>query len=141
MLDLPTEIKSRILESHLELVRIFFEANELKDIYITTYKETYYVGTEDEETYKLLIFSFYQGTETAEKITYMAMRHSGFLNMIYDYLLRCNLDIFDIEPDPEQDKRIKEEIRRTKKLEKEQQERRKNLDKDFDEHMKKIGLR
>lgn len=141
MLDLPIETKSRILEAHLELIKIFFEANDLKDVYINVYKETYFDGTENEETYRMLSFSFYQETETAEKITYMAMRHAGFLNMLYDYLLKCNLNIFDIEPDPERDKNVKEQARRTKKLEEEQQERKRNLDKDFEEHMKKIGLR
>lgn len=139
MLDLPIETKSRILEAHLELIKIFFEANDLKDVYVNVYKETYFDGTEDEETYRMLSFSFYQETETAEKITYMAMRHAGFLNMIYDYLLKCNVS--DIVPNPEKDQRIKEQHRRSKKLEEEQKERKKNLDKDFEEHMKKIGLR
>ncbi len=141
MLDLPVETKSRILNSHLELVKIFFDANDLKDVYITTYNETHFEDTEDEITYTLLSFSFYPETDTAEQITFMSMRHAGFLNMVNHYLLKCGVSILDLEPNPKKHKEDKEKARRDKKLAEEQQLRKANLDRDFEEHMKKIGLR
>lgn len=141
MLALPTEIKSRILETHIELVKIFFTANDLKDVYITSYPETYFEGTEDEIVYKMLSLTFYSNTETSEQITFMSMRHAGFLNMINDFLLKCGVSAFELEPDPKSDKEKNEKKRRDKELDEEQKLRRETLNRDFEEHMKKIGLR
>lgn len=33
---------------------------------------------------------------TCNKITYMALVHAGFQNMLEDYLLKCGVSIYDI---------------------------------------------
>jgi len=96
-------IETEIPADHLELITIFLKANELDaDIFCEIDRNL------NRQTIKI---SYNEKNEDlCSKITYMSLRHLGFLNMLDDFLLKCgvepyrlrhsvskNIDLFDSE--------------------------------------------
>lgn len=84
-------IETKINVDHLELIKIFLEANELNAI-----------ANEDEIIIRGVIhkaLSIVVWDEDSEiKLTFMGVRHAGVLNMLDDYLLKCGVAVDTINP-------------------------------------------
>ncbi len=87
-------VETTISATHLSLIDVFFQANKLDGVVISDYEHDIR-GTK----HIMLRLSWMDANyETAEKITYMAMIHCGIQNMLEDYLMKCNIDPFDLQP-------------------------------------------
>ena len=73
------KIKTTISEGYLDLLKTFAKANELD---LTFNSNGQHVEIE-----------YNDDSDTASKIMYMSIVHCGFLNMIYDYLKKCGVDM------------------------------------------------
>jgi len=78
-----TTVNTQISDGYIELIKIFFNANEL-DVAIEEYKHT-------ETDLTFLRLSYEENSDTAYQITFMSVRHLGFENMLCDYLIRCGI--------------------------------------------------
>jgi hypothetical protein len=101
-------IQTTISTDHLELIKIFFEANELPDVRIYTYNKQ--IGM---FAHRMIEVAYENNSDTAEKITFMSMIHAGFLNMLDDYLMKCGVSVWELQPKTikEQELKVKQEAR------------------------------
>ena len=92
------EIKTTINVSHIDKLRIFFQANELPGIILSDYRV---VVSSDEKVdglfveryYKAIIVSYDENDDnTAGSITTLALKHAGVENMLVDYLNRLGTE-------------------------------------------------
>ena len=85
-------IDTQLDVEHLELIKIFIDANELVGIVIRQvpmeYNKRHHMVLQLESTHDL----------TSEKLTFMGYRHSGVLNMFDDYLLKCGVPHDALKP-------------------------------------------
>jgi len=85
-------IKTRLDIAHLELIKIFFKANELVGMNITEdtmeVRGRYHMVLQLESTYE----------PTSIALTFMGVRHCGVLNMLDDYLLKCGVPMDALQP-------------------------------------------
>lgn len=85
-------IDTQLDVDHLELIKIFIDANELVGVVIKqvpmTYNGRHHMVLQLESTYDL----------ASEKLTFMGYRHSGVLNMLDDYLLKCGVPYDALKP-------------------------------------------
>jgi len=87
-------VETDLSNAHLELVRIFFTANELDRVYVNEYQKNI-----RGMTHVMLQLSWDDNDEeTASKITYMAIVHLGINNMLDDYLMKCGVDVWHLPP-------------------------------------------
>lgn len=88
---------------HYDLIRIFFEANELLDLGFTldiVDIESPLSYSVDGREYiitnvkKVLSYSYdAENVDAAGKIMHMSIKHLGFTNMLHDYLNRCGYTV------------------------------------------------
>jgi hypothetical protein len=112
-------IQTNLSTDHLELIKIFFEANELPNVRIYAYDKQMGMFS-----HRMIEVSYDdQDGETGEKITYMSMVHAGFCNMLDDFLMKCGVDVWKLAPKTikEQELKEKEEERDRKMQEQFQQ--------------------
>jgi hypothetical protein len=109
-------VETSIDIAHLELIKIFFQANDLIVVLDTVYKP--FPNRTVELPY--ISIKYDNDGETAVKLSYMAMVHSGFNNMLEDYLLKCGISARHISP-PIPPSAV--------------------TDEDLEDHLTKIGLR
>lgn len=86
-------IETSLKAEHIELIKIFFKANNLDDVEISTYTKK--MG---ELLYNLISIGYNDKSESAEKIVYMSLRHLGFQNMLDSYLIQCGVSPFNLSP-------------------------------------------
>ena len=132
-------IKTQISYGYKILLETFFKANDLTVACVERYEEiivssgsrinlltheraplTGIVTTT--RVYATLVFQ--DDSETAEKITFMSYIHSGFENMLCDYLIRCGVSANQISIGSYTEKRDMQE-----------------LDKQWEDHRKTLGFR
>lgn len=90
-----TIIQTQISEEHLELLKLFFKANELPNVNISTYAK------EEKYMHNFIELSFDDNDEdTSSQLMYMSIRHAGFENMLEHYLLKCGVSIKILSPMP-----------------------------------------
>ena len=106
-------IETDISWGYVELIKIFFKANEL-DVCCEERKAS---------LISKITLSYEDNSETALSITFMSYRHLGFENMLYDYLKRCGVDLSMIPIGRFLEKRDMDK-----------------LDKEWQDHRKTIGL-
>src|SRR3954468_19512056 len=85
-------IETRLDIAHIELIKIFFQANDLTGVNITE-------GTMEvrgRHHMVLQLESTYEPTSVA--LTFMGVRHCGVLNMLDDYLLKCGVPMDALQP-------------------------------------------
>lgn len=75
-----TIVNTNISWGFLNLIKIFFEANNLK---VTCIER----GISE----KKITLEYEDDSDTAMSITFMSVRHLGFENMLCDYLIRCGI--------------------------------------------------
>lgn len=78
-------IQTELPADHLELVAIFLKANDLDaDISCEVNRNL------NRQTIKISYNE--ENEDLCSKITYMSLRHLGFLNMLDDFLLKCGIE-------------------------------------------------
>lgn len=77
-----TEVKTNISYGYLELIKVFAKANSLELILEP-------LGLPGQEKIKI---SYEDGSDTSFSITFLSVRHLGFENMLWDYLIKCGVD-------------------------------------------------
>lgn len=107
-------IETNLKAEHIELVKIFFEANEMPDVVVSTYAKR--IGLLE---HILILLDYEDSSDAAYKISFMSFRNSGLINMLEDFLIKCNVSPFDLNPS-ESNERV--------------------TDEDLDRHFMKIGL-
>jgi hypothetical protein len=85
-------IETELDPAHLELMRIFFKANDLRGIIVHN-KKVMIRGVE--HTFLHFETDF---EETELKLTFMALRHAGIRNMFDDFLLKCSIPVDALQP-------------------------------------------
>jgi len=112
-------IETRLDIAHVELIKIFLKANELVGVNI---KEA---TMEVRGRHHMVIHleSTYEPTSIA--FTFMGVRHSGVLNMLDDYLLKCGVPMDALQP-----KSYHRQL---------QEEKEAKQNEDFVEHLEKIA--
>jgi len=119
-----TVIQTDLSIVHIELIKIFFQANELPNVI---------VRESDKQMglfYHKVIEIEYNDDDTSSAIIYMSMRHSGFKNMLDDYLLKCGVSPWELQPATIREQQLAEDTQ--KRIEKDKQK-----DKEFDEYFNK----
>lgn len=86
------KVESTLCISHEELINTFIRACELDDLVVQHDKMKV-----NSQLHDVLSFQC-NNPETESKITFMSIRHSGFLNMLDDYLLRCGVPPDALQP-------------------------------------------
>jgi hypothetical protein len=81
------ELQTHFGVEHSALLEIFFKANKL-DVKISEYHYRY-----NERNHKYIELVWDDTSETGVQISYMSMVHMGFLNMLDDFLLKCNVPV------------------------------------------------
>jgi len=85
-------IETRLDIAHLELIKIFFKANELVGVNIKQatmeVRGRHHMVIHLETTYE----------PTSIALTFMGVRHCGVLNMLDDYLLKCGVALDALQP-------------------------------------------
>lgn len=95
-------INTKIDVVHLELINIFIKANDLVGIVVSS--EPYEINGRFHMTLRLTpTFE-----DTSATLTFMGIRHSGILNMLDDYLIKCGVPWDAISP-PSIHRQIQEE--------------------------------
>ncbi len=86
------KIETRLDIAHVELIKIFLEANELVGVVIKEatmeVRGRHHMVIHLESTYE----------PTAIALTFMGVRHCGVLNMLDDYLLKCGVPLDALQP-------------------------------------------
>lgn len=85
-------INTKIDVVHLELINIFIKANDLVGIVVSS--EPYEINGRFHMTLRLT--STFK--DTSATLTFMGVRHSGILNMLDDYLIKCGVPWDAISP-------------------------------------------
>ena len=89
-----TIIKTELSARHLELIKLFFNANDLPGVVVDTYNDLI-------NGYNVVCIQLsYEETDydTSSKITFMAIIHCGVANMLDDFLLKCGVDVRLLRP-------------------------------------------
>ena len=108
---------SKISWGHLELLEIFFKANNLD---VTCLMNTI-------KSLPQVDFYYEDDSDTAMTLTFMGVRHLGIENMLCDYLINCGVPRFNIAGGGSSGNRpVKRDM--------------KKLDQEWEEHKKKIKL-
>lgn len=108
------KIQTELLSMHLELVKIFFEANELKDVVVGEYPKI-----RNKISHNLIEVSWDDESESGQKILQMSIINYGFNNMLDSFLIKCGVSPFHLHLSAEHD----------------------YVDTDLETHFMKIGLR
>lgn len=77
---------------HRSLIHTFILANELDGIYV---EES---STEIRGNYHKVLALRCESEDSQIKLTFMGLRHSGILNMLDDYLLKCGIKWDALKP-------------------------------------------
>lgn len=85
-------IETMLSTDHIELIKIFIDANELRGMTVLEAK------VDIRGTNHSFIHLACHDEDTMEKITFMSLRHSGFLNMFDDYLMKCGVTHNELNP-------------------------------------------
>lgn len=85
-------LRTLLSTDHLELIKVFVEANELHDTIVMEVAETIR-GIEH-----CFLHLKCDNLETETKLSYMGFRHCGVLNMLDDYLLKCGVPVNALQP-------------------------------------------
>jgi len=112
-------IETRLDIAHLELIKIFFKANELVGV---VFKEAT-MEVRGRHHMVIHIESTYEPTDIA--LTFMGVRHCGVLNMFDDYLIKCGVSLDALQP-----KSYHRQL---------QEEREAKVNEDFVDHLEKIA--
>lgn len=107
-------IYSKISWGHLELLKTFFEANELEVTCLLN----------EVKSLPQCDLHYEDDSDTALKLTLMGLRHLGIENMLCDYLIRCGVPRLNIAaggsrgyaPNRDMDKLDNEWLEHKKKL-------------------------
>lgn len=78
--------------AHLELIKIFIKANELTGVEVIEYP----VELRGRHHMCIRLESTYEDSSAA--LTYLGFRHMGVKNMFDDYLIRCGVAPYDLNP-------------------------------------------
>lgn len=87
-------IETKLDISHIELIKIFFEANNLSSV--SVYEKEILVR---EYPHRVIFISYPLDSEDSTKISFMSLIHAGFINMLDDYLLKCGVSVYNLSPD------------------------------------------
>ncbi len=77
------EIQTHISSGYKDLLKVFFEANEL-DVSLD--------NPAGKHTHGHIVISYEDNSETVYCITAMSVKHCGFENMLHHFLIRCGVD-------------------------------------------------
>ena len=77
-------IQTEIPANHSELIKVFLKANELD-------ADISYEGNIALNRQTINISYNEENEDLCSKITYMSLRHLGFINMLDDFLLKCGV--------------------------------------------------
>lgn len=85
-------IQTTLEIKHKELIKIFIKANELYGVYVVEHpfdvRGRLHMGLRLESTRE----------DSIETLTFMGLRHCGIQNMLDDYLLKCGVLVYDLNP-------------------------------------------
>ena len=97
-------IKTNLSIEHLELIKIFFEASKLPNVIIGEYNKIL-----KDVSHKMIDIMYDdEDVETAGQITYMSLVHAGLQNMLDDYLMKCGVSVWDLQPKTIREQELKE---------------------------------
>ena len=97
-------IKTNLSIDHLELIKIFFEANKLPNVIISEYSNII-----KNYPHKMIEITYdNDDVETSGQITYMSLVHVGLQNMLDDYLMKCGVSVWDLQPKTIREQELKE---------------------------------
>lgn len=85
-------IETELDIAHLELMKIFFKANDLIGVVIEEYPMEI-----RGRCHTMLRFTI-TNNETDLALTFMGVRHAGIKNMFDDYLLKCGVEVDALQP-------------------------------------------
>lgn len=85
-------ITTKLSYEHLELIKIFMEANELTGVIIRP------ADLEIRGIIHRVIELDSTDEDTSSKLTFMGLRHYGVLNMLDDFLLKCGVSPLNLNP-------------------------------------------
>jgi len=78
-------INTQLDVAHLELIRIFLEANDIIGVVINQ------VPHEVRGRFHMVLQLDITYEPAAESLTFLGLKHCGVLNMLDDYLLKCGV--------------------------------------------------
>ncbi len=83
---------------HIDLIKVFFTANELHKVNVTSYNKVEVV--QDLNVVRSLVQLSYDelDLETSNTLAFMSLRHLGMGNMLDDFLIKCGISPFSITP-------------------------------------------
>lgn len=116
-------IKTNLSIDHLELIKIFFEANQLLNVTINEYSKQ--IRSSSHKMIEIMYDD--EDSETSSKITYMSIVHCGLQNMLDDYLMKCGVNVWDLQPASIKEQELKEK----------QESRQQKLE----EHLKNLAIK
>lgn len=105
-------VDTQLCTDHIELIKIFIEANELVEMQVIERE----VNIRGKNHRMITLFTLNEDTST--KLTFMGLRHAGVLNMLDDFLIKCNVSPHALQP---QSLRLKEHDEKQKEKEAELQ--------------------
>lgn len=108
------KVQTEILAYHQDFIQTFIEANEL-DIKIEHY--TREIGP---VVYNMIELHYDEGSDTAYKISIMSLKNCGLRNMLEDFLIKCGISPFSLNPPESTEDRLSDEA--------------------FSRHMRSLGL-
>lgn len=85
-------IDTQISFDHLELIKIFIEANDLDGV--VAYPQDLNIRGVIHRVISVKSLD----EDSNVKLTFLGIRHSGVINMLYDYLLKCGVSPDRISP-------------------------------------------
>jgi hypothetical protein len=101
-------IKTELSTTYIPLIKIFFEANDMHNVIVDTYSMQVrdYIHDAIQVTYDQ------DNEDTAGKIAYMSIVHAGFLNMLDDFLIKCNISPYHLQPETMKTQKYEETFRK-----------------------------
>lgn len=86
-----TTMVTDISIEYMSLIDVFFQANDMSDIDVHELEI-------DINGYKHKVIAVSFNDDNELKISIMSLRHSGFKNMLEDYLLKCGINVHLLQP-------------------------------------------
>jgi hypothetical protein len=115
-------VDTQLSVDHIELIKIFVEANELIETNVIERE----VDIRGKKHRMLTLHTFNE--DSATKLTFMGLRHAGVLNMLDDFLLKCDVSPLNLQP----------ASIRTQENEEKEAEREAKMQADLEKQMQKI---
>jgi len=85
-------IKTEIAVLHKELIKVFFQANEIADA------EVLEVLLEERNKEYPVLEIICHDPDSEHTLTFLGLRNCGIQNMLDDYLMRCGVPAREIQP-------------------------------------------